>query len=62
MTLLNSCLFQRAWPCVEIFVANNSTDLNRSVEQVFSPASPGGVPGYMLSHIWSKDPNIIELG
>ena len=44
------------------YVANNSIDLSGSIEQVSSPACPGGGFRYMLSHIWSKSPNIVELG
>ena len=33
-----------------------------SIEQDFSPAGPSWMSRYMYSHIWSKIPNIIELG
>ena len=33
-----------------------------SIEEVSSPAFPNGGFRYMLSHIWSKTPNIVELG
>ena len=33
-----------------------------SIEQVSSPACPSGGSRYMLSHVWSKIPNIVELG
>ena len=33
-----------------------------SIEQVFCPAGPSRMSRYMYSHIWSKIPNIIELG
>ena len=41
---------------------NNSINLSGSIEQVSSPACPGSGPRYMLSHISSKSPNVIELG
>ena len=34
----------------------------RSIEQVSSPASPSGRSRYVLSHVCSKIPNIVELG
>ena len=43
-------------------MANNSIDLSGSIEQVPSPACPGGGFGYMLSHVWSKSANIVKLG
>ena len=43
-------------------VTNNSIDLSGLIEQVSSPACPGRGFGYMLSHVWSKSPNIVELG
>ena len=61
MTLLNSCQVLKAG-LVWKYVANNSIDLSGSIEQVSSPACPGGGFRYMLSHVWSKSPNIVELG
>ena len=44
------------------YVANNSIDLSGSIEQVSSPACPGGGFWYMLSNVWSENANIVELG
>ena len=46
----------------EKYVANNSIDLSGSIEPVSSPACPGGGFRYMLSHVWSEIPSIVELG
>ena len=61
MTLLNSCqvikslaLFGYMWQTTQL--------IRGSIEQVSSPACPGGGFRYVLGHVWSKSPNIIELG
>ena len=61
MTLLNSCqvikslaLFGVMWQTTQLIWG--------SVEQVSSPACPSGGFRYMLSHVWSKSPNIVALG
>ena len=61
MTLLNLCqviktlaLFGVMWQTIQL--------ISGSIEQVSSPASPGGGFRYMLGHVWSKSPNIVELG
>ena len=43
-------------------MANKSIDLSGSIEQVSSPACPGRGSRYLLSHVWSKSPNVVELG
>ena len=61
MTLLNSCqvikslaLFGIMWQTTQLIWG--------SIEQVSSPACPSGGFRYVLSHVWSKSPNIIGLG
>ena len=61
MTLLNSCqvlkslaLFGIMWQTTQL--------IWESIEQVSSPAGPSGGFQYVLGHIWSKSPNIVELG
>ena len=61
MTLLNSCqvikslaLFGNMWQTTQLIWG--------SIEQVSSPACPSGGFRYVLSHVWSKSPNIVELG
>ena len=44
------------------YVANNSLEPEDQLNRFSSPACPGGGFRYMLSHIWSKSPNIIKLG
>ena len=60
MTLLNSrqvikslALFGFMWQTTQLIWG--------SIEQVSSPACPSGGFRYVLSHVWSKNPNIIKL-
>ena len=61
MTLLNSrqvikslALLETMWQTTQLIWG--------SIEQVSHPACASGGFRYVLSHVWSKNPNIIKLG
>ena len=60
MTLLNSCQVLKSLACID-FCGGKQLNWG-SIEQVSSPASPSGWSRYVLRHVWSKIPNIVELG